>query len=236
MLRADVDRDAVALVHALRRRASGPAGSSGAPTRRRSSSRCVVTFVHATSSPKCSAIMRSWSVRIGHRSFASGSRGRPSRRSPITLRWISLVPPAMVRQRLARKPNVHCCAAPSVVAPGGAEQFETELLRALVVLDAEQLAHARFGSGLGARHAAVRRPQPEQRDGVRLGHQRARALPSRARRTVRSAHSDAATLRCRRRSSSRCPWRRARWPAWCGPAASRRRPRRSRSRRARTRR
>ncbi len=34
----------------------------------------------------------------------SGSRGRPRMRSAMTLRWTSLVPPAMVRQRVARKP------------------------------------------------------------------------------------------------------------------------------------
>ena len=65
----------------------------------------------------------------------------------MTLRWISLVPPAMVRQRLARKPKVHWAAAPIGGGALGAEQREAELLGALVVLDAEQLADA----GLGAR-------------------------------------------------------------------------------------
>ena len=77
----------------------------------------------------------------------SGSRGRPRRRSPITLRWISLVPPAMVRQRLARKPNVHWRTVALDGGALGAEQGEPELLGALVVLDAEQLADA----GLRAR-------------------------------------------------------------------------------------
>ena len=85
----------------------------------------------------------------------------------MTLRWISLVPPAMVRQRLARKPKVHCCARALGGGALGAEQVEAELLRALVVLDAEQFAHARLRPRLGACHAAMRRAQPEQRHGVR---------------------------------------------------------------------
>ena len=39
-------------------------------------------------------------------SEAHGSRGRPSTRSPMMLRWISLVPPAIVRLRLNRNPRL----------------------------------------------------------------------------------------------------------------------------------
>ena len=69
----------------------------------------------------------------------------------MTLRWISLVPPAIVRQRLARKPNVHWRGRADGGGALGAEQREAQLLRALVVLDAEQLAHARLGARAGAR-------------------------------------------------------------------------------------
>ena len=118
----------------------------------------------------------------------SGSRGRPRRRSAITLRWISLVPPAIVRQRLARKPNVHWAAAPTVVAPSGPSSAEPELLGALVVLHAEQLADARLGPGLGAGDRALRRcaararprcgPRPPARRAGRAGAGRLRAAPS----------------------------------------------------------
>ena len=46
----------------------------------------------------------------------SGSRGCPRIRSAITLRCTSLVPPAMVRQRVERKPSSQRCARPACTA------------------------------------------------------------------------------------------------------------------------
>ena len=71
----------------------------------------------------------------------------------MTLRWISLVPPAMVRQRLARKPRLHCAAVAVGDRAVGAEQREPDLLDPLVVLDAEQLAHARLRAAARRRRA-----------------------------------------------------------------------------------
>ncbi len=92
-------------------------------------------------------------------------------RSPITLRCTSLVPPAMVRHRAERKPWLHRPASPSVVALAGTELHEPELLEALLVLGAEQLAHARLGTGLDARHRPQRGPGAEQRQRLGLGQQ-----------------------------------------------------------------
>ena len=46
----------------------------------------------------------------------SGSRGCPRIRSAMTLRCTSLVPPAMVRQRVERKPSSQRCARPACTA------------------------------------------------------------------------------------------------------------------------
>ena len=70
----------------------------------------------------------------------------------MTLRWISLraagdgeVP---VEQEAARPTSA---ASPSVDGALAAEQLEPDLLDALVVLDAEQLAHRRLrAAGVGA--------------------------------------------------------------------------------------
>src|SRR4051794_22509 len=46
-----------------------------------------------------------------------GSLGRPSTRSPMMLRWISEVPPAIVRLRAKRNCSDHAAAGPSATAP-----------------------------------------------------------------------------------------------------------------------
>ena len=71
----------------------------------------------------------------------------------MTLRWISLVPPAMDRARLPRKPPVQAAPSPSAAAAGRAEQVEPDLLHVLLVLDAEQLADARLRARAGRRRA-----------------------------------------------------------------------------------
>ncbi len=50
-------------------------------------------------------------------STGHGSRGSPSSRSAMTLRWMSLVPPAIVRQRLKRKDPTQLPDSPSFTAP-----------------------------------------------------------------------------------------------------------------------
>ena len=69
----------------------------------------------------------------------------------MMLRWISLVPPAIDRARLPRKPPIHAAPSPSSTAASGPSNVEPDLLHALLVLDADQLADARLGAGLGRR-------------------------------------------------------------------------------------
>ena len=90
----------------------------------------------------------------------------------MTLRCTSLVPPAIVRQRLAKNAPTHVAASPSLAAPAAPSSAEADLLHTLIVLDAEQLADARLGTGSAPRQRARRHAQAEHRERLRLGQQR----------------------------------------------------------------
>ena len=158
----------------------------------------------------------------------------------MTLRWISLVPPAMERHGCRGSPDVH---RRGVVLGGGApgpEQLEADLLRPLLVLDAEQLAHARL-------RARARRP-PTARSVVRGARARRATCASASSPPSRSSTSGSSSCPglARPGSSSASTPQPNDEPAahrhplvgerGAGQRASRRRRRRPRSRRARTRR
>ena len=110
---------------AWRRRPRAAPGTA-AEMRRSSWSWCARSARSWLPAHCCFAAGRSGHARSGGRAslggaslgwtLAHGSRGRPSRRSAMTLRWISLVPPAIDRQRLPRKPPTQDAASPSAAA------------------------------------------------------------------------------------------------------------------------
>ena len=163
---------------------------------------------------------------------AGGQRGRPSSRSPARVSRICSEPPAM-RQAAGVEEVVHLAAVDDARALG---ELHPELGERLPVAHADQLARAGLRAGVGAADRQLGDP---------LVQQRARPAP---RRSARASRSTSAGSRSRSVDTcaagppsdcpARCraPSRPARWPAWCGPAASRRRPRRPPSRRARRRR
>ena len=100
----------------------------------------------------------------------------------MTLRWISLVPPAIDRARLPRKPAGPDGAVALAGDRGRAEQGQALLLHVLLVLDAEQLAHAGLGSGLTAAERPQRGAHAEHGDGVGVDHQAAEPVGDQRRR------------------------------------------------------
>ncbi len=160
-------------------------------------------------------------------------RGRPRIRSAATLRSTCVVPPAMLRHRVQQR-----------LVPGGLGLGPTgESLRA-----EERRGPARRTPDAGAPRRASARSTPRRApagDRAQRRPQRSSALTVAASRHRRSEPQPRAAHRAPRASARAparrwCratgrPWRPARWPAWCGPAASRRRPRRPRTRRARRR-
>ena len=132
---------------------------------------------------------------------AQGSRGRPSTRSPMMLRCTSLVPPAIVRLRLKRKPRLQACRLAVGDRAVRADQREPDLLHVLVVLHAEQLAHRRLRTArVGAGQRGEREPEAEHRERV--------AACRRARRPRRGRAASPACPRSRTASrirSTPCP-------------------------------
>ena len=90
----------------------------------------------------------------------------------MTLRCTSLVPPAMVRQRVARNPCPHRCASALQRRPTGAVEGEAGLLDPLLVLHAEQLADAGSGTGVEPRQGPQGDPVPHQAQRLCLCEQR----------------------------------------------------------------
>ena len=116
----------------------------------------------------------------------------------MTLRWMSLVPPAIVRQRLKRNEPTHAAASPSSTAASAPISDHADLLHVLVVLHAEQLAHRGFGArriGAGERlqrHAeAEHRERVARHDEITGGRERERVV--RADRALRCARSTPTT-------------------------------------------
>ena len=152
-------------------------------------------------------------------SRSNSSRGRPSRRSAITLRWISLVPPAIVRARLPRKPADPRRAVALVDGAGRAEQRRPTSCTSLLVLDAEQLADAGLRARAGRRRARAAwcaRPSTATawasatRPPSSVGDERRR--PSSAARSGQVEQGRHA----RARTTSPTPSTPARWRASCG--------------------
>ena len=108
----------------------------------------------------------------------SGSRGRPSSRSPMTLRWTSLVPPAMVRHLLWSTPWADTAASPSVIDPVGTGRSRPNSWTRCSNSAPRSLPHARLGAGLQSPHRAQRGPHAQLRQGLGLGQQQ---CPSRSR-------------------------------------------------------
>ena len=136
-----------------------------------------------------------WTRSCRRRSTSSGCRG--SRRS-------------------TRSPR------PSSTAAVGTEQAEADLLHALVVLDAEQLAHARLRARARRRPtpaASMRSPRTARR--LRVGEQRADARRP-ADRRLAERRPGRAPPRRPDRTTSRCPSTPARWRASCEPPPNRR--------------
>ena len=139
----------------------------------------------------------------------------------MTLRWISLVPPAMVRQRLARNPNVHWPAAPTVVAPSGPSSSSPSSWVRWSCSTPSSLRTLASGPGSAPLSRQGRGPQTDGGHRVGLGHEGAQAVQQqvagaeRARRHPlghqRHEGLDPAAER------SRCPSTPARWPGSCGP-------------------
>ncbi len=90
----------------------------------------------------------------------------------MTLRCTSLVPPAMVRHRVTRNPWAHRLALAVECGPLGTVEGETLLLHALLVLGAQELAHARGGGRLCAGQGPERGPVAEQAEGLGFGEER----------------------------------------------------------------
>src|SRR5690242_19711607 len=72
---------------------------------------------------------------------------------------------------VGEEPELPLGAGTDVGGPLGPEEEQAELLGALVVLDAAQLADAHLRAGLGAGDGADGRAQPHDGEGVRFGDQ-----------------------------------------------------------------
>ena len=135
----------------------------------------------------------------------------------MTLRWISLVPPAIDSARLPRKPGRPDRTLPLARDGGRAEQREALLLHVLLVLDAEQLAHAGLRSGLTAAERPQRGAHAEHGDGVGVGHQPTESVGDERVVEQPAGCGPGRTGPTRpARTTSPTPSTPARWPGSCG--------------------
>ena len=152
-----------------------------------------------------------------------GSRGSPSRRSPTTLRWISLVPPWIELARVASSPCTHrppssACGSPAVSSASGPDRHRGGV---------HALARARPRTASpGSTPTRARPPAPSGRACARCGagtaprrSRRVRAAGGRRGRRPDPARAHAGPGARRRARAAPAPstrrWRRARSRAWC---------------------
>ena len=116
----------------------------------------------------------------GHRGF--GSRGRPSRRSPMMLCWISLVPPMIDVARDVSNPSAHRPSSIASLSPGisrasGPRRVDRRVVEPLAHARPEQLHDARFGTERLAAGQAGTRARVEQAEDLDLDPRLHEPLP-----------------------------------------------------------